>query len=398
MSVLRELGREIAEEQDRRSPGIDRARIAERLVHSSASVGRRPWRWIAASAMAAVVAALVFVSLRKAAPRSLEFRVEGVAQPGRESSWVSAADDPVPIGFSDGSRVVLRQGARARVTRLEATGAELAVEQGPVDVAIVPREGNRWRIDLGPFLVEVTGTRFAVDWNPSSEQFRLQMHEGKVTVTGCAIGSRSFTAGDMLEVSCRDRQFHLRSLAQANEPVQEPEPKPVAANPPVEPSGEPRSTSSANPRWKALVEAGRYREALAAADAAGFDAECQRASAPDLLSLAGAARLAGDAPKARRAYSLLRKRFPADPVAAVAAFNLARVAFDLASDYPAAANWFRTYLREQPSGSLAPEAHGRLVEALQRSGDSAAARSAASDYLAKYPTGPHAEFAKRLLR
>jgi outer membrane protein assembly factor BamD (BamD/ComL family) len=55
-------------------------------------------------------------------------------------------------------------------------------------------------------------------------------------------------------------------------------------------------------------------------------------------------------------------------------------------------------LREQPSGSLAPEAHGRLLEALQRSGDSAAARSAASDYLARYPAGPHAEFAKRLLR
>jgi TolA-binding protein len=151
-------------------------------------------------------------------------------------------------------------------------------------------------------------------------------------------------------------------------------------------------------KWRALAEAGRYREALAAAEAVGFEGECQRASSADLLSLAGAARLTGDAAHARQAYSLLRKRYASEPVAAVAAFNLARVAFDLASDYAGAARWFRTYLREQPSGSLAPEAHGRLLEALQRSGDTAGARAAANEYLTRYPAGPHAEFAKRLAR
>src|SRR5262249_61739650 len=99
--------------------------------------------------------------------------------------------------------------------------------------------------------------------------------------------------------------------------------------------------SKADTKWRALAEAGRYREALAAAEAAGFEMECQRASSADLLSLAGAARLAGDAPRARQAYLLLRKRFASDPVAAVAAFNLARIAFDSMSDYRAAARWFR---------------------------------------------------------
>ncbi len=403
MSVLRELGREIAEEQDRRSGNVDRARTAGRFFGSSVAIVRRRdrRRWIVAGAMAAAAAVLVFFLVRRGSPRSLEFRVEGVAQPGRESSWISAEHDPLPIGFSDGSRVVLGQGARARVTRLEATGAELAVEQGPVGVAIVPREGNRWRIDLGPFVVEVTGTRFDVDWNPLTERFQLTMHEGKVVVTGCAIGSRTFATGEVLDVSCRERQFHIHSAARGDEsPAAAPlvtRPDDGASSPDEAISG-PKPKSSSSSKWRVLAEAGHYREALAAADAAGFEVECQRASAPDLLSLAGAARLAGDASKARRAYSLLRKRFPSDPVAAVAAFNLGRVAFDLMSDYPAAANWFRTYLREQPSGSLAPEAHGRLLEALQRSGDSAAARSAANDYLARYPTGSHAEFAKRLTR
>jgi outer membrane protein assembly factor BamD (BamD/ComL family) len=39
-----------------------------------------------------------------------------------------------------------------------------------------------------------------------------------------------------------------------------------------------------------------------------------------------------------------------------------------------------------------------MLEALQRSGDTAAARTMANDYLSRYPTGPHAEFAKRLAR
>jgi TolA-binding protein len=398
MNVLRELGRSIAGEQDRRVDEIDRSRILARLRLSSFVHERRggAMRWAVGFAAVAAAASAAFYLTTKDAPRPLEYRVEGATRPGLESTWISAAEDPLPIGFSDGSRVVLGQGARARVTRLEKTGAELAVEQGPVGVAIVPRKGNRWRVDLGPFVVEVTGTRFDVDWNPTTEKFRLVMHEGTVLVTGCAIGSRAFAAGEILEASCRDRNFHLDTIGRVEEA--NPESELPAAEEPAGRSTAPPRAAAPGSKWRALAEAGRYREALAAAEAAGFETECLRASATDLLSLAGAARLAGDAPRARQAYTILRKRFASEPAAAVAAFNLARVAFDLSSDYHAAARWFRTYLREQPSGSLAPEAHGRLLEALQRSGDAAGARSAASDYLARYPNGPHAEFAKRLAR
>jgi TolA-binding protein len=402
MNVLRDLGRAIADEQDRLPDGVDRPRLATRLRASSLSLPRRAraTRWVVGASAIAAAAAAVFLLVTKYAPGPLEYRVEGASRPGRESTWISAADDPLPIRFSDGSRVVLGQGARARVTHLEKAGAELAVEQGFVGVAIVPRKGNRWRVDLGPFVVEVTGTKFDVDWDPVSERFKLVMHEGTVTVTGCAMGSKSFTAGETLEVSCRDRKLFVDSSEHPREPA-ETTATPTAAEPsaPEPPPSRAATDSRADgSKWRALAEAGKYREAVAAAEAAGFESECLRASATDLLSLAGAARLASDAPRARQAYALLRKRFASEPVAAVAAFNLARVAFDLASDYRTAARWFRTYLREQPSGSLAPEAHGRLLEALQRSGDLAAARTAANDYLARYPNGPHAEFAKRLAR
>jgi hypothetical protein len=422
MNELFELGRDIAEKQDLRASEIDVERVAERLRASSRTVSSRralrAWmagpvgRWVAVGAAVAAAAAVALVL--RGELRSLEYHVEGAPQAGRESSWISASVEPLPIGFSDGSRVVLGQGARARVTRLEKTGAEVTVEQGPVGVAIVPRKNNRWRIDLGPFVVEVTGTRFDVDWNPLTERFKLTMHEGKVKVTGCAIGSRAFEAGDKLEVSCREQKFHVTSPAHgetgsriddADLATQEPLPEPEEKTPPIvgpgdakaDALGEPRSGSPSS-KWRALAEAGRYREALLAAEAAGFDGECHRASASDLLALAGAARLAGDATRAAQAYELLRKRFSSDPSAAVAAFNLARVAFDLSSDYPSAVRWFRTYLREQPNGWLAREAQGRLLEALQRSGDAAGARREAADYLARYPAGPHAEFAKRLAR
>ena len=40
---------------------------------------------------------------------------------------------------------------------------------------------------------------------------------------------------------------------------------------------------------------------------------------------------------------------------------------------------------------------GRLVEAYRASGDLAAARAAARAYLARFPSGPHAELARGVL-
>jgi TolA-binding protein len=116
------------------------------------------------------------------------------------------------------------------------------------------------------------------------------------------------------------------------------------------------------------------------------------------MGLADGARLSGKAEPARAALLELRKRFPSDPRAGAAAFLLGKISFDQTHDYAAAARWFSSSLREQPSGSLAREASGRLIEALTRSGDSAGARRAAQDYLSRYPDGPHANLARSLLR
>ena len=80
----------------------------------------------------------------------------------------------------------------------------------------------------------------------------------------------------------------------------------------------------------------------------------------------------------------------------MAAFSLGRVAYDR-RNYREAARWFQSYLREEPAGGVAREAAGRLIEVQDAAGDDAAAREAATAYLAKYPAGPRARLARTIL-
>jgi TolA-binding protein len=111
------------------------------------------------------------------------------------------------------------------------------------------------------------------------------------------------------------------------------------------------------------------------------------------MTLSDVARLAKRPARGRQALMTLRQRFPGGPEAATAAFLLGRMGGD-----GEAAGWFRTYLREAPGGALRREASGRLLEALSRGGDAAAAAEAARAYLKQYPRGPHAPLAERLAR
>lgn len=149
--------------------------------------------------------------------------------------------------------------------------------------------------------------------------------------------------------------------------------------------------------WRALADGGRYKDALAAADLEGFDAICVSANAHNLRMLGDVARLGGSPARAARVFEQLRARFPRSPEAAAAAFLLGRIAQDQRRDYAAAAAWFGHYLVEQPGGEFSSEAAGRLVEVEDESGDEDAAGRAAERYLASYPNGLHAGYARRVL-
>jgi TolA-binding protein len=149
--------------------------------------------------------------------------------------------------------------------------------------------------------------------------------------------------------------------------------------------------------WRALAAKGKLRDAYAAAEAAGFEAECERASGRELLELADAALLAGRMDRANLALLAARRRYPGTPHAAAAAYRLGRMAFDQRGALGDARNWFQVYLQEAPSGGLAREAAGRLIEIDLRTGNVAAARARAEQYLRQYPDGPHAELARKVV-
>jgi len=93
----------------------------------------------------------------------------------------------------------------------------------------------------------------------------------------------------------------------------------------------------------------------------------------------------------------MRMRFPSSPAAGTTAFTLGRIVFEKEHDYPQAATWFETYLREQPTGPLMGDAFGRLMEARLRAGDTPRARASAEQYLRRFPRGPYSAEARGIL-
>jgi TolA-binding protein len=155
--------------------------------------------------------------------------------------------------------------------------------------------------------------------------------------------------------------------------------------------------SAANePSWQTLARRGEHRKAYEIVRRTGFDRAATGLGAEDMLRLADVARFGGEEARALSLLTNLRQRFPGRPAAAQAAYTLGLTAFDRKADYAGAARWFSTYLREEPSGALAAEALGRLMEAQARLGQRAQARATAGRYLDRYPNGTHRDIAKRL--
>lgn len=147
--------------------------------------------------------------------------------------------------------------------------------------------------------------------------------------------------------------------------------------------------------WRTLIQEQQPRAAVEMIEAAGsFDQTCQTAPLSDLTILADAARHAGRPQRARQVYTAIRTRFAGSEAAATSGFYLARLAWREGSRQRARM-WFSTYLAERPSGPLAQEALGRMLE-IDRDVPSQA-RETARRYLAQFPGGPHASLAHSVL-
>ena len=349
----------------RRSPGVPR---------------RRSWL-LALSASVAAGAVALWIWTR---PPTFEI---GEARPGALGDLVEATDGRVvPVSFSDGSTIVLRDGGRIRVLSLDAAAARVLVEEGVVDANVVHRQARktRWEFEVGLYRVTVTGTKFRIAFRAGDGLLRVSTESGRVVVAGgCLKAPATVGAGESLETSCAPRQ--------------DPAADETAVAPTAPPDAPPAVRLNQIERWRQLLAAGRLLDGLRAAERASFDQVCRVATEKELLALADAGRFFGPPRRAAAALTALRQRFPGSPDAGTAAFTLGRLAFESDHDYGKAAGWFETYMREEPRGPLMGDAFGRLMEARLHSGDGAGARASAQQYLRRFPGGPYSSEARGIL-
>jgi hypothetical protein len=387
----------VADHAAARNRFVERALAAQPLRKRAL----RPALALVAVFAMALAASVIFL-VRREQP-ALSFAIEPGHMRGEPGAfYASVGHDPLALRFSDGSRVDITPGTRARVAATTPRGASVLVESGQLRAEIVHRPGADWSVSAGPYVVRVTGTSFDVAWNPDGELV-IQMRSGAVLVHG---------PGAEAGVLVRDQQrFVGRAHAEVATPERAPEPLSpparelrarTATASPTPPSTaasaapETRPAEKATESWSALVAGGRYADVVQQAERAGFESTLATADIADLAALADAARFSGRASLAERALSSLRSRFASAPAARSAAYLLGRMADD-AGNARGAIEWYDRYLAEAPSGSLAPEALGRRMLALRRLGELASSKRAADDYLRRFPEGTYNGVAREMV-
>lgn len=376
---------------------LRKARARFLLTAKGTTQLRRPSRWpgLWAAALAAtfVLGVASWIRLRPSGPLSFETGAQHTS--GELGSVLAAnATEALPIHFSDGTILSMASASRARVTETSSHGATVVLEEGSISAAVVHRDASSWHVAAGPFTVLVTGTKFDVRWSPTEQALALDLHEGAVTVLGPSLGSgRRVAPGESVRLSAQPK----RDLDPPTAPAGEAPASATHDDATRMPAADTANGSGGRSSWRQLAQSEHYAEALAAAEAENFDTICRRASGADLLLLANAARFASSARRAEQAFRSVRSRFAGTHEAAMAAFTLGRIAYDDRHSFREAAEWFQSYLRDEPSGGLAREAAGRLIEAYRAAGDAAAARAAAQTYLSRYPAGPQAALARSIV-
>ena len=160
------------------SDGASVLRRRRALISGSAIVG-------GVAVAVAVLAGAGMVALRA---RPLVFEVHGGLV--GEGGWVeTAVGQRAQVRFSDGTSIALAESSAGRVTARTADGATFTIDRGHARFEVVHRARARWLVEVGPFEIAVTGTRFDVDW-PAGPRHGLgiDLHAGSVVVRGALAG------------------------------------------------------------------------------------------------------------------------------------------------------------------------------------------------------------------
>jgi len=367
-------------------------------------------RFMAAAFVAAAMAFGFYFSRQGAAPLEMEVLAGELSSIGE----VRPSTEATTIRFSDGTRVEVEPAARARVTAVNASGADVQLDHGQISLDVAKRPGASWNVLAGAYRVHVTGTSFAVAFDDARRTLGVRMFAGSVRVTGPLLGEgRDVRRGERLLVDFEHGRVSVDPVdADADEAVA-PELDPGAeaapldevssspeTNADLEPSRPPqrgRPRVAAAPSWQSRVASGEFAAVLKQAEQRGLQNVYQVAALDDLDALADAARYARRTGVARDALLAIRGRFASSRMAKEAAFLMGRLLE--ASDAPVASalEWYQRYLDEDARGVYAAQALGRKMLIVHRQHGADQALPIAKDYLKRFPEGPHASSARKLV-
>jgi FecR protein len=398
---------------------VERARgrdtLRARLAFGRWRTGR-PFTYVllGAAAATAVVALVSRAGVHEEAPAPLAYGIEGGALGPGGVIEARGATEPA-VRFADGTVITLAKGTQGRINSVDGRGAHLSIAEGTASVNVVPRPHARWRIDAGPFTINVHGTVFTAAWSPATGRLDVRMERGLISVEGPLTGGPlALRAGQRLTVVPRESRVILARLDDSDDdaapanPIAPAAPSAAAPSAPTErpaaPVAVPVAVSPARPAVRPARPGRTWGASLAAGDFASIVDDAERdlpralasASSDDLAALADAARYRRRDDLARRALSVQRRRFAESPRAADAAFFLGRLDENDGGGLIHALRWYDRYLDEAPSGSYAAEALGRKMIALRELYGAARARDVADEYVRRFPRGSYAGAARAL--
>jgi transmembrane sensor len=240
--------------------------------------------------------------------------------------------DQPHVTLSDGSHIGVAADSELQLLENDGRDFGLALTRGRAQFVVTPGGPRRWRIECGLVSVQVVGTEFTIDREPSS--VRVEVRHGIVEVRGARVegGVQRLRAGQTIQVADTPEPAHLQPTAARDTPAER--------------------------------------------------------SPAQRLEEADSARASGESTRALALWQALLRDRPGTSEAAIAAFSLARMQMQAQPDAAAAA--LRASLAADVPSSLREDIMARLVEAYARGGHPELARQAADDYRRRYPEGRRA--------
>jgi hypothetical protein len=339
------------------APPITESRLsrqyeAVRRRAPSTPARQRAWAgWVVAAACAAVLAGVL---LRRPGAQATGLVDGAVLESGPTGEGAPATS----LRLADGSRVDLGASTRARLTSARPTTVRIDLERGDIEVDATHVDGRTFVVGAGAHEVRVVGTHFAVHLDPG-RQVRVRVDRGAVD-----IASTSSAAGAPRRLAAGEQWSAPDGAAYASPPSTSAPAGALSA--PVEPPGPPAQ----------------------AAPLVGL-APHHNEGARDLFDEAQRARAEGRVSDAARAFDRLRRTFPRDPRAALAALELGRLRLDVLGDPRGAEEALRDAVSLGPSSPFLEDAEARRVEALGRMGDASGCAAARAAYLVRWPQGTY---------